>query len=357
MNLNNRNTIKDRIDRIKLSIDPVYLAERLGFTSTRDTSKEFRSACIIHGGDNPTAFRLNKELKTWVCFTHKCHEAYGNDLIGLVRSINNISFMDALEYLEMISGTNNITNEDLIRYRHEREKKEFVKRFGTMTPEVPDIVDPIKLKYYKPYRSSLFLEDGFREETLDNFEVAGGYVDSEKIVRDIIPIYDVKNRLVAYSLRDIRRGIDDNGKYKLTTPFDKDSVLYNLNNAKEYCHDLPLIVVEGFKSVWKLYELGIFNVVACMGSGITEGQAELIFSYAEKGVVLFFDNDLAGMEAIGRSYELLKGKINIYTEIITEVDEHGNGLDPAELTDEQIFYYLENYIDIGGKELCLEKTL
>jgi len=344
MNLLNNPSFRDRIDTVKQLIDPGFLLEHLGFNISRETSRELRAQCKIHGGDNTTAFRMNKDLKTWVCFTHKCHEKFGNDLVGLVRTLNGCTFTDALDYLENFTGSKFMSKEKLLKYKHAKERKDFIKASGVDQQDRPSIVDPIKLKYYKPYRSSLFLEDGFKKETLDYFEIAGGYTVQEGLIRDIIPIDDGKDTLVAYSLRDIRREIKSDTKYKLTPGFDKDLVLYNLNRIKNTVATSPLIIVEGFKSVWRLYELGIKNVVACMGSGITSGQANLLFTYAHSGVVLFFDNDYAGASAVTRTLDLLKNKMKVYLEIITEVNKEGEGLDPAELTDEQIFYYLKNYI-------------
>lgn len=334
---------RDRVDNIKFIVDPGFLIEHLGFKITRETPREIRAACKVHGGDNTTAFRMNKDRKTWVCFTHKCHEKYGNDLFGLVRCVNNCGFMDALAYLEEFTGTKDVSKDKLIKYRHKKERENFVSHNNTGF-ERPAVVDPVKLKYYKPYRSSFFLEEGFKEETLDYFEIAGGYSDTDGLIRDIIPIHDDHDNMVAYSLRDIRRDVEADNKYKLTPGFDKDLVLYNLNRIKDVVGISPLIIVEGFKSVWRLYELGIKNVVACMGSGITSGQANLLFTYAHAGVVFFFDNDMAGVTAIGKSYDLLKNKMRVYAEIITEVDENGKGLDPADLTEEQIMYYLNKYI-------------
>lgn len=335
---------RDKVDTIKQLVDPALLLEDLGFEITRETDKEIRCPCKIHDGDNTTAFRLNKDLKTWVCFSHKCNERYGNDVFGLVMSIRECNFVTALNYLEDFSGAKGVHKNRLIKYRQRKEREKFIK-LNSNGREKPSIVDPIRLKYYKYFRSSFFIEEGFLKETLDYFEIAGGYSDSDGLIKDIIPIYNDKGNLVAFSKRDIRRGLQENyRKYQLTEGFNKDTVLYNLSRILDIVDKTPLIIVEGFKSVWRLYELGIYNVVACMGSGITTGQAQLLFTYAHKGVVFFFDNDYAGVSAVGRSYELLKGKMKVYLETITEEDESGNGLDPADLTDEQIFYYLKNYI-------------
>jgi DNA primase len=343
MKSRNQTSFRDRIDAVKELLDPVYVVESLGFKITNETPKEVRAACIIHGGDNETAFRVNKERGTWTCFTHKCHEQFGNDMIGLVRAIKSCSFMDALDYLEELTGSKTMSQQKLFDFKRKRERQNFIHQFSPKSG-IPSSVDETKLKYYKPFRSNFFINDGFSEETLDYFEIAGGYVDKDGFIRDIIPIHDDHGKLLAYSLRDIREEADPFRKYKLTANFDKDQVLYNLYRIKESVGNKPLILVEGFKSVWRLYEYGIYNVVACMGAGITMGQAALLFTYAHSGVVTFFDNDLAGAEAIGRTYDLLKGRMKMYTEFILETDENGKGLDPADLTKEQVYYYLSNYI-------------
>jgi len=338
-----KRSIRDRVDAVKDLLDPVYLAEALGFKITNETPKEARAACIIHGGDNATAFRINKDFKTWTCFTHKCHESYGKDMIALVRTVNSCGFIEALEYLENLVGVDSVSSGKLFAYRRKRERESFINN-SMVNRSKPSVVDEQRLKYYKPFRSNHFNNDGFSNETLDYFNIAGGYTDAEGTVRDIIPIYDADSELVAYSLRDISKNVSDGKKYILTPNFDKDKVLYNLNSIKESVGNSPLILVEGFKSVWRLYDYGITNVVACMGAGITVGQASLLYSFAHSGIVMFFDNDEAGADAIGRTFNLLNGKLKMYVEFILETDENGKGLDPADLTKEQVYYYLSNYI-------------
>lgn len=109
-------TFKQRIDFIKNNIDVKYLLHSLGFVSSHESSKELRGACPIHKGDNTTAFRFNKERNTWVCFTSKCHELNGQDIIGLVRSANNLSFMEAVNYLENLMGGSSISMSDYLDF-------------------------------------------------------------------------------------------------------------------------------------------------------------------------------------------------------------------------------------------------
>jgi len=334
--------LKDRLDTVKQLIDPVFVIEQLGFKITHETSKELRCACLVHGGDNPTAFRVNRDLKTWVCFTHKCHSKYGNDMIGLVRAIKGCAFMEALRYLEELTGSSNVNRESLLRYKQKREQQEFIRR-SSLATDKPAVVDDLKLKYYIPYRSSFFYEEGFSKETLDYFQIAGGFQDMDGLLKDVIPIRDDKGRLVAYSLRDTRRNIDYDRKYRLTAGFTKDKALYNLHNCKDMIRDKPVIVVEGFKSVWRLHDIGVDNVVACMGSSLTQGQANLLCTYTSS-VVLFLDPDEAGQLGVSSSYDLLRGKMKVFSEFIMEVDPvTKKGLDPADLTKEQLLYYIGSY--------------
>lgn len=330
---------KEKLEYVKSSIDPRYLVENLGFNISRETPKELRAFCIIHGGDNKTAFRFNKEKRSWVCFTHKCHEIFGTDIIGLIKAVKNCEFREAVEYLMSVSGDTVASEVEILNYKIKKEREDFLKDYKKK-PVNSSIVNEECLKQFMPFRSKSFIQDGFKKETLDFFEIAGGYTDSFNILRDIITIRDENSKLVAYSMRDIRRDIedDDDFKYLLTKYFNKDRILYNLHNAKNYIEDGKLIIVEGFKSVWKLYECGILNVVATMGSGITPGQENLLYKYAINTIIMFYDCDEAGISATIKTYKDFKSKIEVIPVFIAE-----EGKDPADLDKQNIQNYLKGY--------------
>jgi 5S rRNA maturation endonuclease (ribonuclease M5) len=337
-NNEDRQDFRFNLERLKESIDPRYLLETLGFSIIRETSKELRCSCRVHGGDNKTSFRFNKDTKTWVCFSHRCHDVFGNDIIGLIKGCNSVEFVDAVKFLKSIAGE--IGSGDYLEYKRKREKDAFIRSRRKLKSN-SSIVTEDCLRQFKPFRSSFFENQGFTKETLDFFEIAGGYTDGYGYIRDIIPIRGVKGDLVGYSMRDVRENVDDvDFKYIHTEDFDKDKVIYNLNNAKEYLKEKPLIVVEGFKSVWRMHQMGIKNVGAVMGAHITPGQRNLLYTYAQEGVVLFFDGDAPGIAGTVRMIEELRGKIEkLYTIFITEED-----LDPADLDDETLLTYLNGYI-------------
>lgn len=333
---------KLKLDYLKDAIDPRYLVEALGLTIQRETPKELRGACAIHGGDNTTSFRFNKEKGTWVCFSHKCHEIFGNDVIGLVKAAQKVEFMDAVKYLGSLVGDFD-TDLSAMEYRREKERQEFM-GYTKKDTYIPSKVSEDYLADYLPLRSRYFNGEGFTDETLNHFEIAGGYKSAlDNLIRDVIPIRNTEGRLVAYSLRDIRPDADDESKYILTPGFDKDNVLYNLHRMM-IPMDKPIIVVEGFKSVWRLWSYGIENVVAVMGSKITQGQKSLLYSHALRGAVIFFDNDEAGALGAVDACESLKSKMDVSPVFITEVDENIKGLDPADLDQETVYGYLKGWI-------------
>ena len=130
---------KQKLDYLKKTVDQHYLLTSLGFELERDSAKEYRGSCIVHGGDNKTAFRFNKELGTWVCFTSKCHETFGNDIIGLIMAVKKVGFMDALRFLESLVGDidGNISEKMNYNYRHKADVHQKQQRL----PKEPQLIN------------------------------------------------------------------------------------------------------------------------------------------------------------------------------------------------------------------------
>ena len=92
-----------------------------------------------------------------------------------------------------------------------------------------------------------------------------------------------------------------------------------------------------------MHEYGIKNAVAVMGSEITEGQQFLLCTYALNGIVVMFDNDAAGALGTKNAIATLSDKMPVRIVAIQEVDDKGKGLDPADLTKDQMYEYLNTY--------------
>lgn len=248
--------------------------------------------------------------------------------------------MQAIEFLKQFAP--DLDNVDYMKIKRKREMDSFIRSYNNVKIK-PKSVNEKSLLSFRSLGYDYFLNQGFSKETLDFFEVGNGWQDKNGNIRSVIPIRDERSELVAYSLRDNRSNASKDFKYILTSGFNKDGCLYNLNNIQTISTKLPIIVVEGFKGVWRLRDYGIKNVVATMGSGLTEGQIFLLCMYALSGVVLLFDNDKAGVVGTESAYEKLKDKVDVRPVFIQEVGSDGKGLDPSDLTKKQIYEYLNTY--------------
>lgn len=139
--------------------------------------------------------------------------------------------------------------------------------------------------------------------------------------RFTIEIRDAFGALIGFSGRKIYGG----GKYKYlntkTTPmFAKRKTVFNLDKAKyhiDYLGNPYLIVVEGYCDVMSLWQHGIKNVVAVMGTACTEYQAKLIRMFCDK-VVLCLDGDGAGQKAMESAEGMLNNHgVETYKAILT----------------------------------------
>jgi DNA primase len=163
------------------------------------------------------------------------------------------------------------------------------------TPVNPPLPFAFKnLDHRHPY---LLKDRGLSEETIEVFGL--GYHAGKGIMagRVVIPIHNEVGELVAYA----GRWPGDEGwpegedKYKLPPGFRKSLVLFNLHRAREHAGD-GLIVVEGFFDVFLFWQRGRKNVVALMGSSMSEAQERLIVETvgARGRVLLALDGDEAG---------------------------------------------------------------
>ena len=150
-------------------------------------------------------------------------------------------------------------------------------------------------------------EKGYNEEEiiLSNLvkKTNYGYTDIYKN-RLMFPIQDVRNRYIAFGGRVLDNSLP---KY-INSPegivYSKGRNLYAMNIAKNVKTE-NIIMVEGYMDAVSLHQRGIQNVVASLGTALTESQARLLRKYAEK-VVISYDSDGAGQAATMRGLEILK---------------------------------------------------
>ena len=156
---------------------------------------------------------------------------------------------------------------------------------------------------YKQLKAQGFNEKEMLESGLVIRNDRGQYIDMYRN-RLMIPICDIRGKVIAFG----GRVLDDSKPKYINSPenvvYSKGRHLFGLNIAKTECSK-RLLIVEGYMDVISLHQRGVKNVVAALGTALTEQQGWLLRKSTEQ-VILGFDADGAGQTAIMRGMEILK---------------------------------------------------
>lgn len=305
--------IDSLLDEANSKIDHVFDALGIDVSDTQSYARDIRICCPVHGGDNPTAFSYNTELKCWKCFTHQCEEETNDSLIGLVMAIREVGFREAVDWIaqvvsfEMKSGT--ILQDDLDLYL---KKTRIAKRIQDKFSSSSTKMKPIPLSDMKIDRGLYFQDFGFTDKTLDKFH-AGVCKDRGRAMymRAFAPVLDDNGDYIIgvtgrtlfdrcklcrkYHRKEDGCPSDGNRYYHSKWKhwgFNAETTLYNVCNAKDEVLKTSLVVLaEGPKDVWWLDQNGIANVVGVFGRYIQEQKIKKIIEMGATRVVWCLDND------------------------------------------------------------------
>ena len=141
--------------------------------------------------------------------------------------------------------------------------------------------------------------------------------------RLMFPIFDVRGNVIGFG----GRVMDDSMPKYMNSPetpvYNKGKQLYALNFAKNYC-EKRLVVVEGYMDVISLHQSGITNVVATLGTALTDSQGRILKKYTGE-IIISYDADTAGQAATMRGLDILND-IGCNVRVLTVPD----GKDPDE---------------------------
>jgi DNA primase len=277
-----------------------------------DLRKEFKQSgdslsgpCPIHGGSNPTQFRISLSKNIWNCFS-KCKR--GGNVLDFIAKKEDVSIhAAALKAIDWFG-----IDADAMKGDSEDEQKAVrngkPESSSSSKPSVPKTQPKqeedkpnkaLKFKLDKLEREHPYLiERGLSPETVAAFEM--GYCTKGMMAGLIaIPIYDSAGFIVAYAGRFPGDPPENTPKYKFPPEFRKTRELFNFDRALRESPENPWIIVEGFFDCMKLHELGYRKVVALMGSFMSPKQEELLKKSLtpESRVILMLDEDEAGQEA------------------------------------------------------------
>jgi DNA primase len=321
-------------DEIKARLDIVSYINQ--YVPLKKAGKYHKACCPFHGEKTPS-FVVNDDRQSWRCFG-ACAE--GGDIFNFAMKYHGWDFKEALVELGKQAGVEVEQRTPEQKQRAERGDylrgmlNEVAHAYHTKLydPDDPAAVDA--LRYAREGR-------GLSDETIKAFGIgyapAGwqnvldhlielGYSQDDVIEaglalrndrgkvydrfrnRFMVPIRDQRGRVVGFGGRVLDP--EDSPKYMnspQTPVFDKSRLLFGLDLAKQSIRESETaVIVEGYMDAITAHQAGFTNVVAQMGTAMTETQLRLIAPKHAKTVVLALDSDAAGQNATRRSLEVAR---------------------------------------------------
>lgn len=315
------------IDEVRRRADIVEVVS--SYMPLKKAGANYRALCPFHQEKSPS-FNVNPQRQIFHCFG--CGE--GGNVITFVMKREGLAFPEAVKSLagrygidvpedrDKKTGDNDETYSAVQTaqdFYHQRLLKEapsspaggyLVKRGIT-----PAITEKFRLGCSPAEWDALFNHlkgKGFSEPALEKAGLCkqssrGTWIDRFRN-RIMFPISDSTGRPVGFGARVIGEAEPDEPKY-LNSPetpiYIKSRALYGYHLAKETARKENFVfVVEGYMDVIALHKAGVENCVACAGTSLTPGQADMVRRVCER-VVALFDSDTAGLQAARRAGPIL----------------------------------------------------
>ena len=348
-----REQVREATDIVQLVGETVILRPRGG---------EFWGCCPFHHEKSPS-FHVNPSTGLWNCFG--CHQ--GGDVFAYVMKRENLEFPDAIRFLAERAGIE--LHEERGASRGPRRNRlveaneEAQRFFSTMLlrgkGEGPSAArsylsgrgfgSAVCRKWrlgYAPGRGALvshLREKGFNEQEIISSDLAldrDGRPADRFFDRVMFPIHDEQGRCIGFGGRVLT---DAKPKYlntRETSVFHKSKHMFAFDYAKEAIVAKGMaVVVEGYTDVIALHEAGYENVVATLGTALSEDHVRTLARFA-KTIVCMFDGDAAGQKAADAAIQYLDR-----TEADLRCVVLPDNLDPAEFVGERGSAALQPYLD------------
>ena len=316
---------EELIEEIRSSNDIVDVISK--YVTLKRSGRNFFGLCPFHKEKSPS-FAVSPDKQIFHCFG--C--GAGGNVIHFISKIEGLDFKDTLELLANrvnieLPTLDNLEDDKTARlkskvYEINKIAAEFYHEnlYKPTSKTAQEYIKKRKLDNrtlkafligYAGNFNELYLllkQKGYTEEEMLASSLVkrtenGGYMDSFR-KRLMFPIQDVRERVIAFG----GRVLDDSKPKYINSPenivYSKGRNLFGLNVAKK--HDTKkIVIVEGYMDAISLYQRGITNVVASLGTAMTEAQGRLLRRYSEQ-VILGYDADGAGQAAILRGMEILQ---------------------------------------------------
>ncbi len=319
------------IDEIKERLDIVELVSN--YVPLKKAGRSYKGLCPFHTEKTPS-FVVFPETQGWHCFG-ACNT--GGDIFSFVMKRENLDFGEALALLAARTGVE-------LKPRTEQASAE-VQRLERLAAVVADAAiyfqnllknsgeaalaraylerrgltpqtwDEWQLGYAAESWDALRNRLTGKGYTLDEIEEAGLVIRREDGSgaydrfrgRLMFPIRDTQGQAIGFGARILREDPERPQPKYINSPqtplFDKGSVLYGLDMARQHIREADLaVIVEGYMDVLMSHQVGVKNVVAGMGTALGEAQMRQLKRYSSN-VTLALDPDAAGNHATLRGIE------------------------------------------------------
>ena len=313
------------LEEIRNSNDIVDIISQ--YVVLKRSGRNFFGLCPFHKEKSPS-FSVSPDKQIFHCFG--C--GAGGNVFHFMSKIENIGFVDSVKILadranivlptldnagdakkEKLKAKVYEINQIAAEFYHENLYKptskiaqDYVKKRKLDNKTLKTFTIGYAGKFDELYRE--LVKKGYTEEEMlasslilknDN----GQFIDRFR-KRFMIPIKDVRDRVIAFG----GRVLDDSKPKYINSPenivYSKGRNLFGLNVAKRNLTD-KIVIVEGYMDAISLYQRGINNVVASLGTALTEHQGRLLGKYA-KQIIIGYDADGAGQAATMRGLEILQ---------------------------------------------------
>lgn len=315
---------QDFINKIIDAADIVQIVSK--HTHLVKKGSRYMGVCPFHSEKTPS-FSVNADKQLYYCFG--C--GAGGNVVGFVMDMYKYTFPEAIEYLaaqvniplEYEAGGSAESsgyqkkkllyqiNKDAARYFYGNFLKNkaaaaYIKNRGLSDETIktfalgyaPDSVNGL----YRYLKTKNYTDEDILLSSLVRKNTNGFYDYFRN--RIMFPIMDISDNIVAFGGRVMDKTLPKYLNSPETIVFFKHNTLFNLNRAKKYLTKQPLIIVEGYMDVISLYDKGIFNACATLGTALNPAHGKLILRYTDN-TVLCYDGDAPGRTAAVRGAGIL----------------------------------------------------
>lgn len=313
------------IDEVRQTNDIVDIISQ--YVHLKRSGRNFFGLCPFHNEKSPS-FSVSPDKQIFHCFG--C--GVGGNVFTFLTKIEGINFIEAVQTLaersniqlptlesngdsakELLKSKVYKVNEFTANYYHQNLYKpeskiaqEYIKKRKLTNETLQSFQIGFSGKFdelYQELKKQGFEEPEILESGLVNKNDRGQYIDRYRN-RLMFPICDARGRVIAFG----GRVLDDSKPKYINSPenvvYSKGRNLFGLNVAKKG-NIKQLLIVEGYMDVISLHQRGITNVVAPLGTALTQQQGWLLRKNSEK-IILSFDSDEAGMMAKMRALDILQ---------------------------------------------------